>query len=133
MQIATHVVLTGNPILVAAVNQVELPMSAQSIPSMSTLGSASKSLTEMILERMVSETRAPTSTLPANSQMEAMSMACRRVREREETEVAKLCGWWGGQSGKSHSEGKETHEFATSFAPMFQASRKANTMPVAKI
>lgn len=43
----------------------------------------------MILVRMVSATREPTATLPENSQAEAMTMACLRVREREETDVAK--------------------------------------------
>jgi hypothetical protein len=53
----------------------------------------------MILVRIVSATRDPTATLPENSHTEAISMACLRVREREDTEVAK--------------------ELATSLAPEF--------------
>lgn len=55
-----------------------------------------------ILLRMVSATRAPTATDPENSIMEAMNMACLRVRDRDETEVA--------------------NELATSLAPIFHAS-----------
>jgi hypothetical protein len=51
----------------------------------------------MILVRIVSATRLPTETLPANSQTEAMAMACFMVNDLDETEVA--------------------NEFATSFAP----------------
>lgn len=55
-----------------------------------------------ILDLIVSATRAPTSNAPANSITEAINMACKRVRDLEETEVAKA--------------------LATSLAPMFHAS-----------
>jgi len=55
-----------------------------------------------ILDRIVSETRAPTAIAPENSMTEAIIMACFMVKDLEETEVAK--------------------ELATSLAPMFQAS-----------
>lgn len=42
----------------------------------------------MILVRMVSATRSPTATLPANSQTEATAIACLRVRDLDETDVA---------------------------------------------
>jgi hypothetical protein len=51
----------------------------------------------MILVRIVSATRAPTATEPQNSMTVAMKMACLRVRERDDTDVA--------------------NELATSFAP----------------
>lgn len=104
---------TGNPILVATLNHVLDPISAHIMPSMSTAGCDSKRVTSRILLRMVSATREPTSTAPANSMTDAIIMACLRVRERDETEVA--------------------NELATSFAPMFQASRKAKIMPMAKM
>ncbi len=55
----------------------------------------------------------PTSRAPRNSVNEAMTMACGRVKDRDETDVAK--------------------ELATSLAPMFHASRKAKIMPKAKM
>lgn len=60
---------------------------------------------------MVSATRAPTSTAPRNSQSAAAKQACFIVNERDETDVAK--------------------EFATSLAPMLNASRAAKIVPIA--
>jgi len=91
----------------------ELPTKAHNIPSMRTDGFSSKSATLMIPLLMVPETRAPASTAPPNSHTVAMAMACIMVRDREETDVAK--------------------ELATSLAPIFQASRKENIMPKAKM
>lgn len=54
----------------------------------------------------------PTSTAPRNSITVAIHMACQRVNDREDTDVAK--------------------ELATSLAPMFHASRKARIRPKAK-
>lgn len=42
----------------------------------------------MILVRIVSATLLPTVTLPDNSQKDATSMACLRVRDLDETDVA---------------------------------------------
>lgn len=70
---------------------------AQVIPSMRTVGSDSKRATGTILVLMVSATRPPTPMAPANSHIVANTMACLRVTEWEETDVAQ--------------------EFATSFAP----------------
>ena len=109
----TNVVETGNPIFVATVSQVDEPIKAHIMPSMSIAGCCSKADTLRILLRMVSATRDPTRTAPANSITVAISIACFMVREREETDVAK--------------------ELATSFAPMFQASRKAKSMLIAKM
>ena len=53
-----YVVDTGRPILVAKVKNVEDATKAHVMPNMSTVGSASKNLTLMILFRMVSATRA---------------------------------------------------------------------------
>ena len=109
----TYVVETGKPIRVATLNHVLLPMRAHIMPSIRTAGCCSKALTLRILFLIVSATREPTRTAPANSMTDAIIMACFRVRERDETEVAK--------------------ELATSLAPMFQASRKAKIMPIAKM
>ena len=109
----TNVVETGKPIFVAMVSQVEDPIKAHIIPSMRIAGCFWKADTLRILFRIVSATRDPTRTAPANSITVAMSMACFIVKDREETEVAK--------------------ELATSFAPMFHASKKAKSMPIAKM
>jgi len=129
---STHVVETGIPIAVAIVSQVEDPTKAQTIPNIKTAGWASKASTLTILFLIVSATRPPTKRAPPNSITEAIIIACIRVSEREETEVAK--------------------ELATSFAPIFQASyqrkesmtvfrkhiiyvwhtKNANNMPMAK-
>ena len=93
----TYVVETGSPVFVATVSQVKDPIKAHNIPSMSIAGFCSNAATLKILLRMVSATRDPTRTAPANSITEAIIMACFIVREREETDVAK--------------------ELATSFAP----------------
>jgi hypothetical protein len=111
--VMTNVVETGNPIFVATVSQVDEPIKAHIMPSMSIAGCCSKADTLRILLRMVSATRDPTRTAPANSITVAISIACFIVKDREETDVAK--------------------ELATSFAPMFQASRKAKSMPIAKM
>lgn len=66
----------------------------------------------IILKAGLGETY-PTPTPPANSMTVAMHMACFMVSDLEETEVA--------------------NELATSFAPMFQASRNAKIKPMAKI
>ena len=106
------VVETGKPTLVAKVRYTDDAMTAQTMPSMRRPGELSKAATSTTFVRMVSATRPPTPTAPANSSTVAPHMACRYVREREETD--------------------EAHELATSLAPMFQASRKANTVPTAK-
>jgi hypothetical protein len=114
------VVETGNPIYVASASHVEEPIKAHIIPNIRTSGWLRKLSTLTIdrnyqlllapksdhapryilpiLLRMVSATRAPTVTAPANSMTLAIIIACINVRDREETEVAK--------------------EFATSLAPM---------------
>ena len=55
----------------------------------------------------------PTRTAPTNSMTVAISMACTSVRDLEDTDVAK--------------------ELATSLAPILQASKKAKSMPRAKM
>jgi hypothetical protein len=52
-------------------------VTAQTMPSMSRAGSLAKSEVSTILVRMVSATRAPTPTEPANSMQEARTMAWR--------------------------------------------------------
>lgn len=83
------VVDTGIVKRVAIVSHTDDPTMAQTIPSMSTDGSDSKSSVEMTLVRIVSVTWAPTAMAPANSMQEAMTMACFNVRDREATDVAK--------------------------------------------
>ena len=109
----TYVVDTGRPMRVAMVSQVEEPTRAHTMASINTAGSSSKKSVEMSFFRMVSATREPTRTAPRNSQKVAMIMACVRVRDLDETEVA--------------------NELATSLAPMFQASMKAKMTPKAKM
>ena len=104
---------TGKPILVASVSHKDDPTRAQSIPSMSTEGFLSNSLTSITSFRIVSATREPARTAPPNSQTVAINMACIMVKDLDETEVA--------------------NELATSFAPMFQASRNAKIKPKAKM
>ena len=129
---AAYVVDTGKPNLVATVKKQEDDTRAHVMPNMSTAGSSTNLSTLMILLRMVSATRAlfpisieclhgpgmslsayPTKTAPANSQTAAIHMACLRVKERDDTEVAK--------------------ELATSLAPILKASKKAKIMPRAKM
>jgi hypothetical protein len=109
----TNVVETGNPTFVPTVSQVDEPIKAHIMPSMSIAGCCLNAETLRILLLIVSATREPTRTAPPNSMTVAMSIACFMVRDREETEVAK--------------------ELATSFAPMFHASRNAKSMPMAKM
>jgi len=82
------VVDTGSPHRVAAVRKTDEPIMAHIMASISTLGSLSYSCGSTILVRMVSATREPTKTEPLNSVMEAMTIACFIVRQRDETEVA---------------------------------------------
>ena len=104
---------TGKPIFVETVSHNEDPTRAHNIPSIRTEGLSLKALTEMTLFLIVSATRDPASTAPPNSHTVAINIACFMVKDREETDVAKL--------------------LATSFAPMFQASRKAKINPNAKM
>ncbi|KAH3688952.1 hypothetical protein WICPIJ_000066 [Wickerhamomyces pijperi] len=67
----------------------------------------------MILDLMASETLAPAKTAPKNSMIAAKIIACQYFKEREETEEAK--------------------ELATSLAPMFQASKAAKIIAIAKM
>ncbi len=125
-----YVVDTGKPNRVAMVKKVADATRAHAMPNIRTAGSSLKKSTLMTLLRMVSATREllpsaravpstglpithPTSTAPRNSHTAAIHMACRRVRDREDTEVA--------------------NELATSLAPMLNASRKAKIMPMAKM
>ena len=108
-----NVVETGKSIFVATLSQVEDPIQAQIMPSMRIAGCCSKGDTLRILLQALSATRLLTRTAPAISIVIAMSIACLTVKDREETKVP--------------------NELATSFAPMFQASRKAKNMPMAKM
>lgn len=87
-------------------------ITAQTIPSMRRAGLSSKAAVSTTFVRIVSATRPPTPRAPVNSMAEAPTMAWRYVMDREETD--------------------EAQELATSLAPMFQASRKAKMVPMAK-
>lgn len=69
------VVETGMPSLVAIVRQQEEAMTAQTMPNMSIAGSSLNRDVSTILVRIVSATRAPTPTDPANSMRDARIMA----------------------------------------------------------
>jgi len=71
------VVETGRPMRVAIVRYREEAVTAQTMPSMSIDGSFLNRLVSTTLVRMVSATRAPTPIEPANSMIEAKTMAWR--------------------------------------------------------
>jgi hypothetical protein len=66
-----------------------------------------------MIARTADDRTYPASTAPVNSMVAPIVIAWIKVRDLEDTEVAKA--------------------FATSFAPMFQASRKANPSPTTNI
>lgn len=103
----------GIPIDVAKVNQVEEPTKAVAIVNIKTAGSSLKTSISTILFLMVSETLEPTNTAPRNSMMAARIIACQYFKDLEETEVEK--------------------ELATSLAPIFQASKNAKIIAIAKM
>ena len=72
----------------------------------------------------------PARTAPANSVTVAIIMACFIVNERDETLVAviSVSRWYDKRTMNYFP-----NEFATSFAPIFHASRNANSIPMAKI
>lgn len=107
------VVETGIPIDVAILNHTEEPTKAQAMVIIREAGSFLKIVTSTILFLIVSETLEPAKTAPNNSQSAAKIMACQYFKDLEETEDAK--------------------ELATSLAPIFQASKNAKSIPMAKI
>jgi hypothetical protein len=70
-------------------SQVAEATRAQVKASMATPALPSKTSREMMLFLIVPATLAPTSTAPRNSQIAARKHACRRDKDRDETEVAK--------------------------------------------
>lgn len=77
---------------------------------------------------MVSATLSPTETLPANSQKEAITMACFSVNDLDETEVAKelATSLAPSQISTRHEKGwSDLLRLLGGYVPMFQASRKA--------
>ena len=81
-----------------------------------TCGWSSKWRGSTILLRTVSATRSPTATLPANSQTDAIIMACFKVSDLDDTEVANelatsLAPSWSVQVRRHCYE--ETHQYST--------------------
>jgi hypothetical protein len=71
---------------VANVRYTEDPTTAQTIPSIKSEGSSSRSFVGMTLVWVISVTRAPT-VIPRISAAVAVTIAFLRVRERDATEV----------------------------------------------
>lgn len=105
------VVETGIPMEVAIVNQVDEPIKAVVIVNINTAGSFLNTAISTILFLIVSDTREPTNTAPKNSMIAAKIIACQYFKDLDETD--------------------EEKEFATSLAPMFQASKNAKIMAIA--
>ena len=95
---SVHTHETGMAFLVANVNHDADPIATHVKASRTVSALSSKMDRLMTPPLMVLVTRAPTSTAPANSQIPAAIIACRKVNDRDDTDVAK--------------------EFATSLAPI---------------
>jgi hypothetical protein len=76
------------PYLVATVKKVEEPKMVHIMARSRTAGELWKWLGSIIFVRIVSATREPTATLPANSHTAAMHIACFIVKDLDETDVA---------------------------------------------
>lgn len=99
-----------------------------------TGGEPSKWCGLMILVRIVSATLSPTVTLPANSQKEAMIMACLRVRDLEETDVAnELATSLAPRFSISDPTIISATYMRSGCQPIFHASRKVNIAAIAKM
>lgn len=83
-----YVVDTGHPFLVAIMSQIAEAVSAQTKARSSTPALFLNVDNEMIPFFMVPATLEPARTPPRNSQIAASTVACRRVSDREEIEVA---------------------------------------------
>jgi hypothetical protein len=107
------VVDTGHPNFEAVITHNDEPMREHMNPSMRCCGIPSNKLTLTIPSLMVEVVEPPSSKAPPNSVKIAIAQAAGRVMALEPTDVAK--------------------EFATSFAPIPNASKNAKAIPSAKI
>ena len=126
------VVETGMPYLVAKVKKTEDAMMAHMRLRSSTCGWPSYRSGLTMPLRTVSATRSPTDTLPASSQTEAIIMACLRVSDLEDTEVAKELATSLAPTRRCQ-RGSMAESGANRSVPMFHASRAAKMAVMARM